>query len=322
MITTSELVRQVRAQIQEANEKGPITDEVILDALNRGLDYGWDILARNYKSPILKQSGEVLTDSEGRYVLPEDMFEDRILKVEYISSSGSHLPLEARSPQDVSYLQSDTYGGDPIAYILEGRTLQILPNRSAGNRRIKFWYLEEVPKIVPIQARVTSFTSGGGVSNATIVVDSTADVTLSPSDHFGKYLNFINFETGEIRGSAQIQSVDGNQFTLKLVPTRSEVLGRTISNDIPSTLEVDDYVCGIEGSCVLYFSKPLSNMVIQYAVAEIRRSLGYDVGIEERKLDQLENQVSYTFSKRPNTLRVNRRKSRWRSWFNFRTGGR
>ena len=106
------------------------------------------------------------------------------------------------------------------------------------------------------------------------------------------------------------------------MPTRSEVLGQTISNDIPEGLEIDDFICGIDGSCVMYFSKPLSNMVIQYAVAEIRRSLGYDVGIEERKLDQLENQVSYTFSKRPNNLRVNRRKPRWRSWFNFRTGGR
>ena len=69
----------------------------------------------------------------------------------------------------------------------------------------------------------------------------------------------------------------------------------------------------------MYFSKPLSNMVIQYAVAEIRRSLNYDVGIEERKLDQLENQVSYTFSKRPNTLRV-KRGGKWNSWFPFKRG--
>jgi hypothetical protein len=133
-------------------------------------------------------------------------------------------------------------------------------------------------------------------------------------------LNFIDFETGEIRGSAQIQSINSNQLTLKLVPTRTSVLGQTISDDVPSDLEVDDYICGIEGSCVLYFSKPMSNMIIQFAVSEIRRSLGYEVGIEERKLDQLENQISYTFSKRPNTLRVTRRKSRWKSWFSF--GGR
>lgn len=322
MITTEELVRQVRAQIQETNELGPITDETILDALNRGLDYGWDILARNYKSPLLVQSEPITLDADGQFELPDNVFEDRLLKIDLVQTGGTFQELEAKSYRDISYLQSNTFGGYPTAYVLVGRTVQVLPSTGAAGKQVRYWYLEETPKLIPTEARIISFTAGNGVSNAVVVVDNLPTTTsLDNSGNFSKYLNFVDFETGQIRGSAQIQSISGNEITLKLVPTRSTVLNRTIANDIPSTLEIDDYVCGIGGSCVVYFSKPLANMVIQYAVCEIRRSLNYDVSIEERKLAQLENQVSFTFSKRPNIMRVKRGKGKWKSLFSFNNRG-
>ena len=317
MALTEELVRQVRAQIQENNEKGPVTDDVILDALNRGLDYGWDILARNYNSPILSKSEPVTLDANGEYELPDGIFEDRILKVDLLEN-GIHRELEIISHRDVNGLESPNYGGHPTSCILMGRTIRVLPRSSSTARTIVYWYLREIPKIVPSQGRIISFTAGDGLTNATVVVDDATAMTLDPASHFGKYLNFIDFETGEIRGSAQIQTINGNQLTLKLVPTRSKVLGQDISDDLPEGLEIDDYICGIEGSCVLYFGKPLANMLVQYAVTEIRRALGYDVGVEQRVLDNLENQVSYQFSKRPNIMRVKRGTARWRSWFRRR----
>jgi hypothetical protein len=298
VITAEELIRQVRAQIQEANAQGPVSDEVILDSLNRGLDYGWDILARNYSPP------------------PDGMFEDRLLKVELLLG-GNVYELTAISYQDSTPLDHPSLGGTPSAYVLTGRTIQVLPSAAASGSQLILWYAKEIPKIVKSQGRVTGFTAAAsGPTNATVVLDSIGS-NISTSGDFAKYFNFVNFETGEIRGSAQVQSINGNEITLKYVPTRTRVLNQTVTNDIPTELELDDYISGIDGSCVVYFSKPLSNMVIQYAVSEIRRSLGYDVGIEERKLKELENQVNYTFSKRPNTLRVKRRSSLWRGRGNY-----
>lgn len=319
MITTAELIRQVRSQIQETNEKGPVTPETVLDALNRGLDYGWDVLARNYAAPVLERSPEFTLDNEGRLELPDGIFEDRLLKID-LERGGMNYELEAMSHQDVTGLSGSGMGGTPVAYTLMGRTIQVWPQKSSKGSKIRLWYLKEIPPIVEQQGRITSFTAADldTSANATIVVDDPSKLTASGD--FSKYINFINFETGEIRGSAQVQSVDGNEVTLKLIPTRTTVLGQPIDNDVPTGLEVDDFVCNITGSCVMYFSKPLSNMVIQYAVAEIRRSLGYDVGIEERKLKDLANQVNYTFSKRPNTKRVKRKNRVWRSQYYFNNG--
>ncbi len=314
MITTSELIRQVRAQIQEDNKQGPVTTEVILDALNRGLDYGWDILARNYYPPVLGKTEELTLDADGKFELPTGMLEDRVLKIDLITGSGSHQELQAVSHQQTTSLANKGLGGQPTAYTLMGRTVQVWPSAAAGGRKVIMWYLKAPPKIVAQQGRITSFSPQGTdpVTNAVVVVDSLSGTDLAVSGDFKKYFNFVNFETGEIRGSAQIQSINGEQITLKLTPTRSKVLDRAIDGDLPTDLQVDDFICGIDGSCVLYFSKPLSGMVIQYAVAEIRRSLGYDIGVEERKLKDLENQVSYTFSKRPSILKVKRRNNIWK----------
>lgn len=320
MITTAELIRQVRSQIQETNEKGPVTPETVLDALNRGLDYGWDVLARNYAAPVLERSPVMLLDSNGQLELPDGMMEDRLLKID-LELSGNTYEIEAISHRDVTGLTGEGIGGTPRAYTLMGRTIQVWPAASASGSKVRLWYLKEMPPIVTQLGRVTAFTpavEGDTPVNATVVVDDASQ--LSSSGDFSKYINFINFETGEIRGSAQIQSIDGNEVTLKMTPTRTTVLGRTIDTDVPENLEVDDFVCGIQGSCVMYFSKPLSNMVIQYAVAEIRRSLGYDVGVEERKLKDLTNQVNYTFSKRPNYKRVKRKNKVWRSKYYFNNG--
>ncbi len=319
MITTAELVRQVRSQIQETNEKGSVTPETVLDALNRGLDFGWDVLARNYAAPVLARSEEYTLDSEGRLELPDGMFEDRLLKLD-LELGGTTYEIEAISHRDVTSLSGSGMGGTPVAYTLMGRTIQVWPAKSAKGSKVRMWYLKEIPPIVEQLGRITSFTAADAdnSANATIVLDNASK--LSVSGDFAKYINFINFETGEIRGSAQVQSIDGNEVTLKLIPTRNTVLGQPVGNDIPLGLEIDDFVCNITGSCVMYFSKPLSNMVIQFAVSEIRRSLGYDVGVEERKLKELANQVNYTFSSRPNYKRVKRKNRVWRSKYYFNNG--
>ena len=157
MITTAELVRQVRSQIQETNVKGAVTPETVLDALNRGLDFGWDVLARNYAAPVLARSEEYTLDSDGRLELPDGMFEDRILKLD-LELSGTTYELEAISHRDVTSLTGTGMGGTPIAYTLLGRTIQVWPAKSAKGSKVRMWYLKEIPPIVEQQGRITSFT--------------------------------------------------------------------------------------------------------------------------------------------------------------------
>ena len=182
----------------------------------------------------------------------------------------------------------------------------------------KIVFLKDINELVKSEGRITAFTPAAGAVNATIVLGDIPTVSgLSTSDDFGKYINFVDLNTGEIKGSAQIQSIVGPLITLKLTPTRTTVLGKTVSGDTPSDLAVDDQISGIRGSSVPYFRKPISNYIIQYAVVEIRRSLGRDVGTEESKLKQLEGDVEHSWTRRPSGLRVKRKSSTWtrnRTW--------
>ena len=81
LYTTKELVQQVREQISEANDTR-VSESQILSALNRGYDDSWDIMSRLYADPIIKFF-EANPDSDGKIALPDDVFEDRVVLVEY-----------------------------------------------------------------------------------------------------------------------------------------------------------------------------------------------------------------------------------------------
>ena len=309
MFTTDDLVTQVREQLQETNTT-TVSSTTILNALNRGNSYAWDIYARHYPEPLIKRTPVTIAYTTGTFDIPDDAFEQRLQKVELEQGSIVY-ELERMQYRRTTPYRNNIVGSRPAYYSIRGRSVELLPKPGVGFS-VFAYYVNRPDTLRLLQGRVSAVTAAVvGVSDANIVVD-TVGSALSTSDPYLKYVNFVDGKTGEVKGSAEIKSISGDQIVFKQTPTRTGVLGRTISGDIPSDLTIDDYITDINGSCVVFLQQPTTNFLIQYAVAEIRRALGYDTGVEKSVLKDFEKQVEHTWAGREVSTRVKQSSRIWR----------
>jgi hypothetical protein len=310
LYTVDNLVDEVRAQVDELNVDSVSTTNDILPSLNRGQSFAFDILARKYPEPILKDEPLILSSGVSAYAIPESVFEDRILKIEIQIGSGStatYIPVERVSYRDLNqYSGSNT--ATPEVYAIVGRQIRFAraPN---GSYNAVIWFLRDPEKLVQPQGRITICN----LASNYVIVDSAGDSLTTESDQLGSYVNFVDGQTGEIKGTAQIQSISGNRVGFRTVPLRSSVLNREITAVTDLEVSQDDYLSPVDGTCVPYFGRPVSNFLIQFATAEITRKLGGSADMEEKVLDKFEKQVERTWAGREVTARVKRKNRIWGS---------
>ena len=154
---------------------------------------------------------------------------------------------------------------------------------------------------------------------------------INVKDSFAKtsYFNICDTQTGLVKMTLQadpISEQDGTTTLFKLYPMepyKQTVLNRPITS--PSSfdlddlgIEDDDYICSIGGSCVLELDTIMTNYVIQYAVCEIRRSMGNQDMVSERDvLKQFEQDIKRAYINRDSSRRIILKtstfiKGRWR----------
>lgn len=306
LLTVDNLVDTVRGQLHETNVEAVDTQMDILPALNRAQDYAVDIYSRHYPDPYLKYSTVNLIGGTQEYDISEDAFEDRLLRVEIEVPSGSgratYREVQRISFRDATFYESSSVSNAPYYYSIVGRKIRFIPTPS-GTYDARVWYVRNPENMVLQQGRVTLINQ---TSNY-LLVDGIGSDLSTTTDQFGSYFNIVDGQTGEVKSTHQVQSLSGNRITIRTTPARDTVLNRDITGAIPDTIEQDDYVCSVSGSCVPYLNAPTSNFIIQYAVNEMTRKLGGDVTAESQMLKDLEEQVSRTWSGREQTLRVGKR---------------
>lgn len=319
LYTAQNLVDEVRSQLDEENADSVSTDRDILPTLNRAQDYAFDIYARRYPEPILKHALLTLVADQQEYDIPEEVFEDRILKIEIQVPTGgvgsTFAEVQQISYSDLSDYESASKTNIPIYYCIFGRTIRFVAS-TTGTYPARIWYLRDPEKLVLPQGRITVINQ----SSNYVIVDQAGSSLTTESDQLGSYVNIVDGQSGIIKGSLQIQSINaGNRIVFRTVPQRSSVLNRSISTISNLVFEIDDYLSPIDGSCVPYYGRPTCNFLIQFAVAEITRKLGGDAATEESVLTKFETQVERTFSKRQQITRVKKRSYIWgvptRRWY-------
>jgi hypothetical protein len=310
--TVENLVEEVRQQLDELNRDSVSTEADILPTLNRASDFAADILTRKYPEPLLKYTTLDLQAGVFEYDIPEEAFEDRILKLETMVPIGTgranYIEIQRISYRDITNYESAAISSFPLYYCIIGRKIRIVPQPS-GSYDARMWFIRNPEKLVLPQGRATNIQS-----NYIIVDEASGDLTTQ-SDQLASYVNVIDGQTGEIKGSLQIQSIVDNKITFRAVPTRSQVLNRNITGGTTPVTDVniqeDDYICAIDGICVPYFGRPTSNFLIQYAVSEITRKLGGQAETEEAILKKFEQQVERTWAGRQQELRVKKKSNVW-----------
>ena len=321
LYTVQNLADEVRSQIDEQNRDSVDTERDILPRLNRAQKYAFDIYARRYMEPLLDPRTLTLVGGQQDYDLPTDTFEDRIVKMDIRVPSGgagpnaTFRPMQRIGYRDISEYETTSTTNIPYYYCIIGRKIRIIPTPS-GTYNARLTVLRRVEKLVLPAGRITI------VNNASnyIIVDQAGPNLTTEADQLGSYVNLINGQTGEIRGTLQIQSLQENRVAFRSTPARSTVVGRTVTGSL-ADLEVapDDYICAIDGTCVPYFGTPTSNFMIEFAAAEQIRSLGGDSVAEKDILEKLEKQVEKAWANREQSIRIKKRSNVWgrplRRWF-------
>lgn len=320
LYTTQNMVDEVRSLLDELNADTIDTEKDILPSLNRAQDFAFDVYARVYPEPILQPKFMTIVGSQQDYQIPEDVFEDRILKCEFYIPAGDGVGRSFRECQRVSFRDISNYESAsktniPYYYAIFGRTIRFVPTPT-GTYSARIWQLRNPEKLVLPQGRITKINTGSNY----VIVDSLGDSPTTESDQLGSYINWVDGQTGEIRATLQIASINENRVQFRTVPTRTTVLNRTISTAIPTDGSEDDYLSPIDGICVPYYGRPTSNFLIAYAVAEISElKLGGPEGAAQKLVDKFEQQVERSWIGRERQMRVQKRSQNWgvptRRWY-------
>jgi hypothetical protein len=304
--TVDNLISDVRSLCDESS--GALNDLTdIIPSLNRAQTYAFNILARQYPDPLIEHAVLTLTGGVSEYDIPENIFEDRLEKVE-IFDGQYYSECTRISYRNGTLLDSPQSTARPYEFMIIGRKIRFLqPPTGAYNARI--WYLREPDSLVTSQGRVSS------VGSDYVIVDDIGDDLSTVEDALANYVNVIDGQTGIIKQTLQIGNIAGNKITFRSVLTRSSdpyVVNRLIDTSVDIDVELDDYICGVEGSCVPFFTYPIYNFMVEYTVAEMKRKLGGTSDMEERVKKAFEAQIEHSWTNRETTYRVKRTSRAWR----------
>jgi hypothetical protein len=309
MGTVGNLITQVRYQLDELNEASVSDEQDIIPSLSRGHDYACSLLARFYEAPLIV-SKNITTTSSIDYPIPPDAFEQRIEHVELLQNQDYYRHLTSVDFRQSTYLEGIAGGAHPTHWAIIGPNLRLLPRPAAG-LTVRVWYSKDPGSLVKEQGRIRQTPT---TDQAYLILDEVGPDISEDTLSYSSFFNVVDAATGRVKCTLQVGYVENSRIYFKTNPTYSEVEGRAVSstlNDLGIT--AGDYVCSYSGICVPVLQKPLSNFLIQFAVAEITRSLGGDAPTEEAVLKKFEEQVKKTWAGRNKTLRVQRTNSFWTS---------
>lgn len=312
------MLKDIRSKLDEENTVELDNTEDILPVINEGLDYASGILSHQYSSPLIKSYEFAPNGSEDTYPIPEDAFAEGLTKVE-VKIGSYYREVQRLSYRDVTYVETPSVG-IPLFHVVEGPNFRLLP-APATVSSIRIWYVKEPDRMVEEHGRVTGLNIG---QNYLLLSNIENPDTLSEDiESENSFVNLVDGNTGIIKASLQIASVDGQRVSFRSTPSQTTVQGRTVSGSIPSTAQRGDYLCPIEGSCIPILRYPLTPFLINYSVASIQAvKFGGEPGIVLSIQDKFENEVKRTWAGREQSLRVKKSSGAWASGIRRNLWGR
>lgn len=311
LVTTAGFVDEVRSQSDEENTV-PRTDIDILKMANRGVRLMNELLATHHHDPLVAVATIDLQNGVASYDLPQNIFEDRVEDI-VIDTPGVPSETQRRGSSEAARLAVPGATAVPWSWEIRGRELffQQTPN---GTFDAKMIYLKQLENLVAVSGRITTVDPAG----AYLIVDTTGfeSELVANADQLGSFFNVCSWLNGEIKATYQVQSIVDSKITLRAIPTRTSVQGRTIEGvvDPDSDVEVDDYVALSSGTCVPELRGAMYNFLVEFTVAALGRSLtGGDpaVQLQESILKQATRRVADQALSRPLVDRVQNRSAAW-----------
>lgn len=299
------LISDVRSLLDEDNTVSVSDERDILPALNRAQLAVVNILTRKYNDPFVAHVDLQPISGQSEYPIPEDAFEERLEKVE-VNRLGLFYEVKRLDFRDISAYENKNQQNIPYYYCIVGSNVRLVP-QPAGAYPLRIWYIKAPESLVKSQGRITLINAA---SNYLVVDNAGADLTTN-MDELNSYVNVVDGQSGVVKQTLQIQSIQGNKVYVKTSPTRSTVLNKPISGSILPSVEQDDLISVVSGSCVPRFRHAVANYLTQFAVADIVRKLGGPTDVEEKVKADFEKFVEKQDHGRETSTRVRKVNRNW-----------
>jgi len=311
ILTVTQLLQEVRDQSDEENT-ATRDDAAIIRILNRGQKIAASVLARYYPEVLHDYVDLQLISGQSVYDGPDNAFENRL---EYIEIRVPGYPVETRKRgyRDSTRLAVPATAPIPWSWMQRGNKVEFLQAPS-GAYPARLWFVKRPERLTKDQGRVTVVDSAGSY----VIVDSAGNDLTTQVDDLKNFVNVVSFRDGKVLGTFQVQSIIAGKITFKAVPTRSTVQGRPVSSVITPAMgiEPDDYVCLAEGTCIPFFQDAIYGYCMQYAVAELARSLHSNMTTLEAQVKmEADRLVKSEWSGRELTDRVKNRSQAWPTFY-------
>ena len=306
-MNVQELVDQVRSQLSEFNS-ADITDQHVLDALNRAQKAATRITARRLDTIFLATAELTTIGGQREYDMPDDTFGRRIEKVEIFQGSIAWRVKRLSYKDRDSFITSSTVTR-PYYYDVIGSQIRFYPKPSAGQRIVLHYSRTPDTMLIP-QGQINKIDT----ANNYIIVDNIGPDITTESDTRESYINFIDYITGDVKGSMQVAFTDAGIGQIKFKSsgiTRSPVLGKTISTTIPADVTEDDYVCLVSGTAVPQLPDAYTDYLIQHAVVALKRRTREPTEDEYTALKDIEGELKKMMQGREQYMRIRKTSSHW-----------
>lgn len=319
--TVEDLIQQVRDVTDEDNVSD-ISPEFILRMLNRAQQDLVSELTRKYNAHFM---GEVIltqsdfkADAAGNARVADIPLKTFGYRINNVDARIGNAWTPVRQVPFSYTLALDTNSGSsvPVVYAVQGNKIFVYPDIDQLTE-LRIRYQIRPPKLVEKQGRVTA------ISSNYVVLDDIGDGISSSVDDLSAFVNFIDANTGIVKGTAQVVGL--NQTTNKVIIqtaaeslSRTTVFGSSVSAALPADLALDDYICLASGTCVPYLASDLTNYHVELAAFHVKRALGTVGNADFSERDRVIERISKMWSGRENSMKINRTRYpmySWQSWF-------
>lgn len=325
------LITEIRSLISERNTNGALSDSLdIIPLMNIAQDRASTILAKYYQEPLLTNETITLQSGVTSYTIPENAFQDALVKVECKISNGIYREMPRIKARDSTAYETPASASIPLVYFIIGRTYNILP-KPTGAYGLRIWYLEDLPKLDIQQGRIIQVDE----ANNTVYIDALvtdsdgANYLTTSASSDNAYVSIIDGQTGKRKGIFQISSMpttDGATNAAivfkSTTPTRTTIDNYTVSTSMTGlSVAKDDYLCLAPATCISVLRKPALNFITSYAATALQDGVlnGPNVGKLEDMAKEFEDDIKTWWSTQEQCLKVkaksatwgNRARSRW-----------
>jgi hypothetical protein len=310
-LTVDDMVSQVRAQLDETNTAN-VTDSELVDALNRGQRKAANMTARYFRDLMWAVTTVTTSSADTTYNIPDAAYGRRINHVT-VQIGSIPYPLKRISNADKHNYDINSQAQRPYYYTATKNTLEIYPP-PAGGLTLNVHYTAKPEDMVKQQGRIESINSGGNY----VIIDAIGPDISAVSTGFNSYVNLVDYTTGAVKATLQVASINTitKQVTFKSAsPSRTSVLGKTIATSIPSTVEADDYLSIVTGTCVPELPEAYIDFLMQSAVVDIRRRFGEPLEEEYRHYKELEEEIKKMWIGRESQNRIRKASTHWKGPF-------